>query len=172
MGTATNTPEHAREKLQAILTKAHTVMLLSHGDADEIKGRPMARVRIDDDATTYLVTSIDSLKVAELERNPRASLCIQDREGTAMIDAEVRISQDRTLIDELWQDDWKSWFAGGKSDPSIAILVVEPLSATCWDGDLGHGISYLYRKAKSRLTNSPMDVQPGDQLHVDLRARH
>src|SRR5512141_2836273 len=116
MGTATNTPEKARAKLQDILSTARTVLLLSHGSDGEIMGRPMARVRTDEDATTYLVTGIDSKKVAELEANPRASLAIQDREGIAMIDAEVRISRDRTLIDELWQDDWKVWFTGGKAD--------------------------------------------------------
>lgn len=129
----------------------------------------MANARTDDDTTVYLVANIDSKKVAELTREPRVALSIQDREGIAMIDAEARVSQDRALIDELWQDSWSVWFERGKDDPNVAILVIQPLEGTYWDQDLGHGLSYLWRMIKARVGDHTMEVEPGDQSTVEYR---
>lgn len=125
----------APEKLRDILSAAGDVLLLTHGADDRIVGRPMHRVRTDADGTTYLVTSIVSKKVAEIEDQPHVALAVHDREGYAMIDADVEISQDRALVDELWQESWRVWFAG-KDDPEIAILIARPREATYWDTDL------------------------------------
>lgn len=158
----------ARQKLQEILTAAHDVVLLTHGEDHRIVGRPMHRVRTDADGTTYLVTGIISKKVAELDEDPRVALAIQDRKGFAMIDAEVEISQDRALVDQLWNESWKAWFAG-KDDPEIAILIAHPREATYWDASLGHGISYLWRAAKAAVTGGELERAPGDEEHVELR---
>ncbi len=173
MGTAqTNkTPEELRTRLHDIVARAHTVVLLDHSPDGRIVGRPMANVKTDDATRVHLVTSMDSKKIAELHANPRVALSIQDREGHAMIDGEAHVSQDRALIDELWQDSWKVWFNGGKADPNIAIVIVEPLEGTYWDGDFTHGLSYLWRMIKARLTDAPFQARPGDQESVDLR-RH
>ena len=76
------------------------------------------------------------------------------------------MSQDRALIDELWEDSWKTWFPDGKNDTSIALLIAHPIEATYWEGGLGHGISYLFRAAKARLTGKEMDIKPGDEEKV------
>jgi general stress protein 26 len=162
-------PAQHRERLHDLVKGASTVMLLSHGEAGKIVGRPMAVARVDDDTTLYLVTSVDSKKVAEIHRDPRVSASIQAGHSFVMIEGDCRVSQDRRLIDELWQDSWKPWFAGGKTDPAIAILVVTPGEGTYWDGGLGNGLSYLYRMAKARVTGDEMEIKPKDQAKVDLK---
>ena len=125
MGTARptaemQTPEQHRERLHEIVKSARTVMLLSHGADHEISGRPMALIRTDDDTTMYLVSPIDSQEILEIDRECRVSISIQVNDAFAMFDGEARISQDRGLIDELWNDTWSAWF-DGKDDPAIAI---------------------------------------------------
>ena len=162
-------PEQHRERLHDIVKGARTVMLLSHGEAGKIIGRPMAVARVDADTTLYLVTGIDSKKVDEIHREPRVSLSVQASDGFVMIDGSCRVSQDRGLIDELWQDSWKPWFEGGKTDPAIAILVVSPNEGTYWNGGLGHGLSYLYRMVKARVSGDEIELKPSDQGKVDLK---
>ena len=169
MGTAKNPQEEAQKKLHDIVESARTVLLLTHGEDHKIVGRPMSRVHTDDDETIYLVSGIDSKKVSEIRSDARVTVAVQDREGIAMIDGTARVSQDRALIERLWSDSWKVWFPRGKEDPDIAILVVEPNEGTYWDQDLGHGLSYLYRYIKARVTGSEIEVEPSDQRKVKLQ---
>ena len=169
MGTAKNSQEEAQKKLHDIVEAARTVLLLTHGEDHKIVGRPMSRVHTDDDETIYLVSGIDSKKVSEIRSDARVTVAVQDREGIAMIDGTARVSQDRALIERLWSDSWKVWFPRGKEDPDIAILVVEPNEGTYWDQDLGHGLSYLYRYIKARVTGSEIEVEPSDQRKVKLQ---
>ncbi len=168
MGTANDTKD-PQKKLEAIVEAARTVLLLSHGEDGKIVGRPMALQKQKRDSMIYLASSIDSKKVAEVQQNPRVTVAVQNREGIAMIAGTCHISQDRRLIEELWQDDWKVWWPKGKSDPEIAIMVVEPEEATFWDQDAAHGLSYLYRYVKARVTGSEIETKPSDQQKVDLR---
>lgn len=171
MGTAKSTkisPDDARQKLHDIVKATRNVVLLTHGEDHKIVGRPMSNVRTDDDTTVYLVANIGSKKISELQRDPRVTLSVQGKGGTAMVDAEARVSQDRALIDELWEDQWNVWFEGGKSDPEIAIVILSPIEGTYWDGDLGHGLSYLWRMVKARVSGHEIEKKPGDQEKVDL----
>lgn len=171
MGTATpttTTPEQHRDRLLEILKDSTTVMLLSHGEGHRIMGRPMRLVRTDDDATLYLVTSVDTQKVDELGRDPRVSISVQNRDAIAIVDGEARVSQDRSLIDELWTDAWKTWFPDGKSDTSIAILVISPTEGTYWEQGFGHGLSYMFRMLKARITGEPVEFNSDDNAKVRL----
>lgn len=150
-------------KLREIVEKSRAVMLMTHGANAAIDGRPMSVAKQDDDGTIYLVTSVDSKKVDELSRVPQGSLSIANSAGYAIISADIRVSQDRQLIGELWQDSWKVWFPDGKDDTTIALLVAHPIEATYWENDLGKGISYLFRAAKARLTGSEIEGRPGDE---------
>lgn len=169
MGTAKNSQEQAKEKLRDIVDKSRTVLLLTHGEDHKIVGRPMSLVRMDEDATVYLVAGAGSKKVSEIVSDPRVTIAVQNGAGIAMIDAEARVAHDRALIEELWSDSWKAWFPRGKEDPDIAILIVTPREGTYWDQDLGHGLSYLYRYVKARVTGDEIETKPGDQQKVDLR---
>ncbi|MDQ3367534.1 MAG: pyridoxamine 5'-phosphate oxidase family protein [Myxococcota bacterium] len=168
---ATSSTDEARQKLHDIIDGTRTVMLLSHGEDGKIVGRPMALQRIDEHQVIYFAAGIEQKKVEELRRDPRVSIAVQNREGFAMVDGEATISQDRALIEDLWEDDWNVWYEGGKSDPSIAIIVVRPLEGTFWSQALGDGLSYLWRYAKARVTGHAMDIKADDQQTVDLRTR-
>ena len=169
MGSAKNPHDEAKAKLHDIVESSRTVLLLTHGEDHKIVGRPMSLVRADDDSTIYLVSGIGTKKVSEIEHDSRVTVAIQNGEGIAMIDGNARVSQDRALIEKLWSDSWKVWFPRGKEDPDIAILVVEPLEGTYWDQDIGHGLSYLYRYVKARVTGDEIEIKKSDVKKVDLR---
>jgi general stress protein 26 len=170
MGThIKTTDEEHRAKLREIVNRSRAVMLLSHGENHAIDGRPMSVVQQDDDGTIYLVTSVDSKKVDELSKQSKGSLSIANGDAFALIYADIRVSQDRGLIDELWRDSWKIWFPDGKADTTIALLVAHPIEATYWEQDLRKGLSYFYRAMKARLTGQELEVKPGDEEKIDFR---
>jgi general stress protein 26 len=153
MGLATATiemrlPEEHRERLHELVKATRAVIVLSCTPGDQIDGKLMALVKTDDDTTMYLATSLDGKQVAEIERGPRVTVVLQGA-GYALFSGEARISRDRTLIDELWTDAWKQW-AHGKSDRSIAIVIVSPIEGSYWEATDRH--SYVYRM----LDGSPL----------------
>lgn len=167
--TDKKTDEQLRHTLHDMVASSRTIVLLTRGENDKIVGRPMANVRTDEDTTVYLVTNIDSKKVDELRADPHVSLSLQTKDGIAMIEGQVRISQDRALIDSLWEDSWSVWFEGGRLDPAIAIVIVEPIEGTFWEQDLASGLSYMWRMLKARVKGETMETKATDQATVDLR---
>jgi general stress protein 26 len=129
----------------------------------------MGWARIDDDGTLYFSTGADSKKIAELEAHPEVTLSVQGKADYAVVRGTARISQDRALIRELWEDSWKVWFPEGVDDPTIAIVVVSPDEGTYWDQKSTQGLSFLFRLAKARLTGNAVEIEQGDVQHVPLR---
>jgi general stress protein 26 len=166
MGIATTTiemraPEEIRELLHEIVKDAATVLVVCRVDGGSggpsgpsgpgeragcagrggFDGRPMTLVRTGDDTTMYVVTSLDAGQVRELERDPQVAVVVPGAQ-LALFTAEAQISRDRRLLDDVWSDAWNQW-CRGRSDPSLAILVLSPLEGSYWEANDRH--SYVYR---------------------------
>jgi general stress protein 26 len=148
MGIATETiemraPEEIRERLHELVKAAPMVMVLTRGEGERgaIDGRPMALVRTDDDTTMYVAASLEVELAAELARAPAVTVVVPGA-ACALFTAEARISRDRRLLDEVWSEAWNRW-SRGKSDPSIAIVVLSPLEGSYWEARDRR--SYVYR---------------------------
>lgn len=136
-----HTPEEHRERLHEMVKAAQAVMVLSCTSARGPGGRLMALVQTGDDTTMYVATSLDRAQAAELRSSPRVTVVVPGA-GLAVFTAEAQISRDRGLIDELWTSAWNHWFRG-KSDPSLAIVILTPLEGSYWAAMDQH--SYVYR---------------------------
>ncbi len=164
--TPTDDAEH-RRRLREILDDAGTVMMLTHATDRTLHGRPMAIARIDDEGTMYFATGIDTPKIAELHADPRVDIVFQGKARYAMASGRARVSRERALIDELWQESWKVWFPEGKADPEIAIVVLDPERGEYWDHSGLKGLSFLFRTAKAYVTGS--EVEPTKDDHAKIR---
>jgi len=160
--------EHLSKMLE-ILQAADTVVLNTYAANGAIAGRPMALVDRDDDGTLYLTTAIGSTKATEIAADPRVSVSIQTSKGIVVVDGLAKLSQDRAIIDQLWEESWRIWYPEGRTSPSIAIVVIEPEHATYWDTSFGHGLSFLWRAVKARLRGEPVDTNASDVGTIDLR---
>jgi general stress protein 26 len=91
-----------------------------------------------DNLTIYLATNKKTHKVEELQKNPhvhiltgfdgKPSSVILQVEGTA------KISQNESLKEKLWQDDFKQYFEG-KQDPNYVIIEVTPSQIEYMNGE-------------------------------------
>lgn len=167
--SAKSRAEHLN-KLTEILRSTDTVMLMTHAEGSgAITGRPMALVDVDADGTIYLTTSIGSAKAIEIAADNRVAISVQSAKGIVAIEGEARLTQDRAIIDQLWNDSWRIWYPEGRHSPSIAIIVVEPVQGTYWDTSLSHGLSFLWRAVKARLTGDKIEADASDVGSIHLR---
>src|SRR4029453_1886279 len=106
MTSATNTQKH----LYDLLKDFDTAMLVTRSADGHMHSRPMAIAALGPDSDAYLVTSIDSPKVAEVQANPGVTLTFQSSNQYASLSGQVMIVRDRALIDRLYKEAWKIWF--------------------------------------------------------------
>jgi general stress protein 26 len=55
----------------------------------------------------------------------------------ATIHGALQMETDRARIDEFWVDSMAAWFKGGKADPDLALLRLDPETAKIWLSGLG-----------------------------------
>ena len=59
-------------------------------------------------------------------------------------------------------------FSGGRSDPDIAIIIVDPERGEYWDQSGTRGLSYMFRAAKAYVTGKDVERRPDDHGKVRL----
>ena len=84
-----------------------------------------------DGNTLYTKTNVNSIKIDEIESNPRAHILIgyddTNNRSFLEIDATLSIAQDQETIDWLWQNKDKSFF-DNKTDPELCVVKAQPQS--------------------------------------------
>ena len=54
----------------------------------------------------------------------------------ACLAGDVRVYNDRAMIDKLWNEQVSAWFPGGKEDPNLTLLRLDIASAELWETDM------------------------------------
>jgi general stress protein 26 len=159
-----------REKLAKLIARFDTAMLVTKMGDGRLRSRPLSVAAHDGTAELLFSTAIDSPKVGELEHDGHVNVVMQQGRCFVSITGRARISQDRALIGRFWSESWKVWFPGGKDDPSLALVVVEPEEASYWDASGVEGVKFLFEEAKAYLTHQrpPSDSDDGRTAHVKL----
>ncbi len=84
--------------------------------------RTMQTARIDDDFTVWFATYAESAKVDQLKANPQVCVSYYIPGIDLNVYGEAALLDDQRLKDELWRDDWKKFFAGGKTDQNYLVI--------------------------------------------------
>jgi general stress protein 26 len=79
------------------------------------------------------LTDVNSHKVDEVEAESQVALSFVQKDEYVAVSGAARVSQDRTLIDEIWDDEAEAWMPEGKDGPNVGVLVVSPSQAEIWD---------------------------------------
>ena len=137
-------------KLRELLGSFSTAMLITRSPDDRLQARPMDLLNVDETGTVWFLSSDDSGKIHEIDRDTRAHLVFQ-KEHTlyVSVDGIASISRDRQRIGELWREPFRAWFPGGKEDPGISLIAVQPHGAEYWDSQGWKKVSYLFKAAKA-----------------------
>ena len=105
--------------------------------------RPMSVRKVDELGRLWFLSADDSYKNEEIDADPSVRLFFQGSEHSdfLQLDGRVTISRDPEMIEELWNPVINTWFTGGKDDPRVTVLMVEPTDGYYWDNKHGNTIA-------------------------------
>jgi general stress protein 26 len=125
-----------RTKLLKALEDDKTVMLGLSG-VEEGHTRPMT-AQFDDTrpGPIWFFTARDTELVRALRAGASqravAHFAAKDHELFASIHGELTLDDDRAVVDRLWNRFVAAWYQGGKDDPQLQLLRLDPEHAQIW----------------------------------------
>jgi general stress protein 26 len=129
------TPQELEAKFWKALKSDMTVMLGLDGVEDG-HARPMtAQLQGATGGPIWFFTAKDTDLVRELEKGERAiaTFASKGHDLFATIHGRLSLDNDRKVIDELWNRYVAAWYEGGKDDPKLALLRLDPEKAEIWE---------------------------------------
>lgn len=157
-----------QKHLYELIKDFRTAMLVTHGSASGMHGRPMAVAQLKPDADAYFATSIDSPKIAEIQSDPNVLVLFQSSTQFAAVNGRASVVRDRALIEKLWLKEWSVWFPGGKDDPTLCLLKVDAATGEYWDNSGTSGLSYVFEGLKALVKREKPKVDEKVHAKVDL----
>ena len=120
------------EKFWKALKADMTVMLSVHGVSERMQ--PMTAQMLDGKDFIWFFTTRDNGLVADMARGDKAMMCFASKghDLFACLDGRLEFDTDRTTIDQLWNPFVAAWFEGGKDDPNLQLIRLDPISAQIW----------------------------------------
>lgn len=133
----------------------------SEGAGHPLETRPMNVREVDEQGNLWFLSSSDSLKNRELERDAAVELFFQGSQACFLhITGRASVSRDRARIDALWSPVLQNWFTEGKDDPRITVIKVTPTGGYYWDhrhGDMVAGVKMLIGAATGRTLDDTVE---------------
>ncbi len=122
-----------------------------------LRSRPMSSVVKKDEGRIYFLTEASSAKDDEIAASPNVLLCYGDGASQFVSTAgTAAVSNDRALIEQLWNPGAQAFWPNGPKDPNVIAIVVRPASAEYWDG---HGtVVSSVKFAVALLTGTSPDM--------------
>lgn len=145
----------AVKMLRSIAEDASVCMLVTQHDQFPLLARPMGIQGVDDDGTVWFLSSSETDKNEDIERDPRVTLLLQNNKSYeyAQLSGHASIHRDRALIEKYWTPVAKIWFEG-KDDPRLTLLAVHPVSGYYWttrNGRIVTGVRMLLSAAGAKV---------------------
>jgi len=160
--SASSIPAGPREHLYKLLKEFKTAMLVTHGDEDHLRARPMVIAQVEDAGQVWFLTSAETAKAHEIEHDARVHLvCQNDRSAYLSIGGRASLEHDRTRLNQLWNERFHTWFPGGKEDPGLALIAFTPEVGEYWDTEGVHKFKYLFKAAKAYAAGKRPEIEEG-----------
>lgn len=128
-----HTAQELEKKFWKALQSDRTLMLGLDGVEDG-HVRPMTAQVEGDFGPIWVFTSTDNglVKLVAENRRAIAAFTSKGHDLFASIKGELRIHQDRAVIDRLWNPFVAAWYPGGKDDPNLVLLRLDAERAEIW----------------------------------------
>lgn len=161
MTTSTN---QELQTFQNLLGRFDTGMLITHAGNNTLHARPMAVAQVDDQCDVWFLTDVDSPKSREIRANDQVMVTFQNkRDEFVTLNGRAELVRDPQKIDELWQEGFKVWFPGGKTDPNLGLVHVQAVQGEYWDNAGANKVSYMLESLRAYIQGDRPQVQEGSQ---------
>jgi general stress protein 26 len=159
------TPAELKEKFWKAL-KSDMTMMLGLDGVEDGHARPMTAQVEKDGGPIWFFTAKDNAIVQRLGKGDRAiaTFTSKGHDLFATIHGSLHLDNDRATIDRLWNRYVAAWFEGGKDDPKLALIRLDPEKAEIWVD-----ASSLVAGIKILLGADPKEEYKDSVAKVDLR---
>ncbi|MDQ6612276.1 MAG: pyridoxamine 5'-phosphate oxidase family protein [Gemmatimonadota bacterium] len=163
--SSTSKAEKTKE-FHALVDDIKLGMLVTQTPDGALVSRAMQTQKRRPGVDLWFVTSTETHKVAELEANPEVNVTYVDNSSRdwVSVSGTARITQDRNLIRELYQPDWKAWFPeqspeldGSTEDPRIVIIEIDAHSVTYLKGMDSRPVA-MFKVLRAMATGTKPDL--------------
>ena len=126
-------PAELKDKFWSAL-KSDMTMMLGLDGVEDGHARPMTAHVEGAHGPIWFFTSKDNAIVAKLAQSDRAiaTFASKGNDLFATVHGALRVDNDPAAIDRLWNRYVAAWFEGGKSDPKLVLLRLDPEKAEIW----------------------------------------
>ena len=109
-------------------------MMLGLDGVEDGHARPMTAQIEGDHGPIWFFTSRENALIPLLGKGERAiaTFASKGHDLFATVHGRLSLDNDRATIDRLWNRFVAAWFEGGKDDPKLALLRLDPESAEIW----------------------------------------
>lgn len=123
------------EKLRTMIDDIEIASLVTLEADGELRSRPMATQKLDENHELWFFTTDYSAKVDSVMLHPQVCVVYAEpsRNRYVSVSGKAELVRDRTRIQELWRPSLLAWFPRGVDDPDIALIRIEMVSAQYWD---------------------------------------
>lgn len=114
--------------------KSDMTMMLGLDAVEDGHARPMTAIIEGQRGPIWFFTSRDNSLTQLLGANSRAIATFVDKghDLFATVQGDLSLDTNRAVVDRLWNPHIAAWYEGGKDDPQLALLRLDPDSAEIW----------------------------------------
>jgi general stress protein 26 len=125
--------------------------------------RPMSTIVDVEAQTIHMLTDLKAAKDEEIKRNPNVLLTFSNGASkNVTLHARAAISEDRALVKGLWNPGAQAFWPNGPSDPSVAAIVLSPISGEYWEGNTG--VVAAFKFASAIATGREVDAGANEKV--------
>ena len=158
--------EKKLDDLYALIDGIEVAMFTTRRPDGSLVSRPMQVQERAAGTDLWFMTNVESHKLEELAHDRHVNLAFyrdRTREWVS-VSGSALVSQDRSLVHELYKPDWRAWFGdeggerdGGPDDPRLALVLVEAHSVIYSKQDRPTPL-VLFQIARAMVTGTPPKV--------------
>lgn len=151
-----------KQHFNDILQSFNSAMLVTVGEDETPRARPMRIAESEDTNVLWFVTNRQSGKVDAIKSNQNVGITMQGGGQFLSMTGVAEVVEEQSQLDEVWSDTWKIWFPEGKDDPSIILLRINPVEGEYWDMSGTNRIRFIYQAGKAYFTGTEIDTSSMD----------
>jgi general stress protein 26 len=159
--------DEAIAKMQDIVKKSPTCMFATRLAEPPLHICPMQVQEADYEGRLWFFSGADSIHNQQIAADSRVQLIFANNSDMEFLTVygSASVTQDRELIDRLWNRMVEAWFPKGKEDPNLTLICVQPATAHYWDTEDGKFITMAKILTKA-ATGADIDVGESGDLIV------
>jgi general stress protein 26 len=144
--------------IEELVERIPVAMMTTIDRGQQLTSRPMLAVETAGQVVWFL-TRADTNKLTEISADARVNLAFVGSSGEyASVSGRATVSDDRHMVERLWNPTYRAWFPEGREDPDIVLLRISVERADYWETSSSR-VQRLFGVVKAMVTGEPYEIE-------------